>query len=91
MRGRPIPLTRKEFELLAILAGEPGRVFGRDGARSAPVWGRDGFVEPGMRRAPGPPAGEVPLRKAAGARRRDRPGGRLPVPGAGEGVCVTRA
>jgi DNA-binding response OmpR family regulator len=45
MRGRPIPLTRKEFELLAILAGEPGRVFGRDELLDL-VWGRDGFVEP---------------------------------------------
>jgi DNA-binding response OmpR family regulator len=45
MRGRPITLTRKEFELLAILAGEPGRVFGRDELLDL-VWGRDGFVEP---------------------------------------------
>jgi DNA-binding response OmpR family regulator len=45
MRGRPIALTRKEFELLAILAGEPGRVFGRDELLDL-VWGRDGFVEP---------------------------------------------
>ena len=44
-RGRPIALTRKEFELLAILAGEPGRVFGRDELLDL-VWGRDGFVEP---------------------------------------------
>jgi two-component system alkaline phosphatase synthesis response regulator PhoP len=45
MRGRPVALTRKEFELLAILAGEPGRVFGRDELLDL-VWGRDGFVEP---------------------------------------------
>jgi DNA-binding response OmpR family regulator len=45
MRGRPVPLTSKEFELLATLAGEPGRVFGRDELLDL-VWGRDGFVEP---------------------------------------------
>jgi DNA-binding response OmpR family regulator len=33
------------LELLAILAGEPGRVFGRDELLDL-VWGRDGFVEP---------------------------------------------
>ncbi len=45
MNGRPVRLTRKEFELLAILAGEPGRVFGREELLDL-VWGRDGFVEP---------------------------------------------
>jgi phosphate regulon transcriptional regulator PhoB len=45
MKGRPVELTRKEFELLAILAGAPGRVFGREELLDA-VWGRDGFVEP---------------------------------------------
>jgi len=43
--GRPVELTPKEFELLAMLAGAPGRVFGRDELLDA-VWGRDGFVEP---------------------------------------------
>ena len=43
--GRPVPLTPKEFELLATLAAEPGRVFGRDVLLDL-VWGRDGFVEP---------------------------------------------
>jgi two-component system alkaline phosphatase synthesis response regulator PhoP len=43
--GRPVALTPKEFELLATLAGEPGRVFGRDVLLDL-VWGRDGFVEP---------------------------------------------
>ena len=38
-------LTPKEFELLAILASAPGRVFGREELLDA-VWGRDGFVEP---------------------------------------------
>jgi DNA-binding response OmpR family regulator len=45
MKGRPVDLTPKEFELLAILAGAPGRVFGREELLDA-VWGRDGFVEP---------------------------------------------
>ena len=43
--GRPVVLTPKEFELLATLAAEPGRVFGRDVLLDL-VWGRDGFVEP---------------------------------------------
>jgi DNA-binding response OmpR family regulator len=45
MKGRPVELTPKEFELLALLAGTPGRVFGRDELLDQ-VWGRDGFVEP---------------------------------------------
>jgi len=45
MRGQPVELTRKEFELLAVLVGTPGRVFGRDELLDL-VWGRDGFVEP---------------------------------------------
>ena len=45
LEGRPVELTPKEFELLAILAGAPGRVFGREELLDA-VWGRDGFVEP---------------------------------------------
>lgn len=45
MHGQPVPLTRKEFELLAVLVGTPGRVFGRDELLDH-VWGRDGFVEP---------------------------------------------
>ncbi len=45
LKGRPVPLTPKEFELLAILAGEPGRVFGREELLDL-VWGREGFVEP---------------------------------------------
>ena len=45
VKGRPVDLTPKEFELLAILAGAPGRVFGREELLDA-VWGRDGFVEP---------------------------------------------
>jgi DNA-binding response OmpR family regulator len=45
MKGRPVELTPKEFELLATLAGAPGRVFGREELLDL-VWGRDGFVEP---------------------------------------------
>jgi two-component system alkaline phosphatase synthesis response regulator PhoP len=45
MKGRPVELTPKEFELLAVLVGTPGRVFGREELLDL-VWGRDGFVEP---------------------------------------------
>jgi len=45
MSGRPVELTRKEFDLLATLVAAPGRVFGRDKLLDL-VWGRDGFVEP---------------------------------------------
>ncbi len=45
MRREPVELTHKEFELLATLAGTPGRVFGREELLDL-VWGRDGFVEP---------------------------------------------
>lgn len=45
MKGQPVELTRKEFELLASLAGTPGRVFGREELLDL-VWGQDGFVEP---------------------------------------------
>jgi DNA-binding response OmpR family regulator len=45
MGGRSVELTPKEFELLATLAGEPGRVFGREELLDL-VWGQDGFVEP---------------------------------------------
>jgi DNA-binding response OmpR family regulator len=45
MQGHVVDLTPKEFELLAILAGTPGRVFGREELLDL-VWGHDGFVEP---------------------------------------------
>jgi DNA-binding response OmpR family regulator len=45
LKGKAVELTPKEFELLALLAGAPGRVFGREELLDA-VWGRDGFVEP---------------------------------------------
>jgi DNA-binding response OmpR family regulator len=43
--GRAVEATPKEFELLATLAGRPGRVFRREELLDL-VWGRDGFVEP---------------------------------------------
>ena len=45
MKGKAVDLTPKEFELLAILVGAPGRVFGREELLDV-VWGHDGFVEP---------------------------------------------
>ena len=45
LEGKAVVLTPREFELLAILAGTPGRVFGREELLDA-VWGPDGFVEP---------------------------------------------
>ncbi|MGH7385956.1 MAG: response regulator [Candidatus Rokuibacteriota bacterium] len=45
MKGRLVELTRKEFDLLAILIRTPGRVFGREELLDL-VWGQDGFVEP---------------------------------------------
>jgi DNA-binding response OmpR family regulator len=45
MKARRVDLTPKEFELLAALAGTPGRVFGREELLDL-VWGQDGFVEP---------------------------------------------
>jgi phosphate regulon transcriptional regulator PhoB len=45
MKGQPVELTPKEFELLAALVSTPGRVFGREELLDL-VWGTDGFVEP---------------------------------------------
>ncbi len=45
MHGQAVDLTRKEFELLAVLAASPGRVFTREELLDA-VWGRGEFVEP---------------------------------------------
>ncbi|GMA50777.1 DNA-binding response regulator [Alicyclobacillus contaminans] len=39
-RGVPVPLTHREFELLAFLAGRPGVVFTRDSLLTQ-VWGSD--------------------------------------------------
>lgn len=38
LEGRPIPVTRREFELLAFLARRPGRVYTREELLEA-VWG----------------------------------------------------
>ena len=45
MKGRRVDLTPKEFEVLAVLMGTPGRVFGREDLLDL-VWGADAFVEP---------------------------------------------
>jgi len=44
-QGCPVELTPKEFELLATLVGEEGRVYRRDELLDL-IWGQDGFVEP---------------------------------------------
>ena len=88
MKGRAVELTPKEFELLAVLVGAPGRVFGREELLDV-VWGRDGFVEPRtvdvhVARLRGK---FTPL--AAGARRRDRQWGGLSLPRPGPLVTQT--
>ena len=88
-RGASVELTPKEFELLAILAGAPGRVFGREELLDA-VWGRDGFVEPRtvdvhVARL----RGEVHGRQAAAAGHRDRARRRLPL--SRPGAAVTQS
>lgn len=40
MRGQPVDLTPKEFDLLVLLASHPGRVFGRETLLER-VWGYD--------------------------------------------------
>ncbi|AEV16883.1 Two component transcriptional regulator PhoB [Thermus sp. CCB_US3_UF1] len=40
LEGQPLPLTRREFELLAFLAQRPGRVYTREELLEA-VWGPD--------------------------------------------------
>ncbi len=41
--GRPLPLPRKEFALLALLSSEPGRLFSREEIY-ARVWGTEAVV-----------------------------------------------
>jgi two-component system response regulator MprA len=43
----PLELTAREFDLLAMLLREPGRVFTRDQLLDR-VWGRDAAVEPNV-------------------------------------------
>ncbi len=92
MKGRPVELTPKEFELLATLVGAPGRVFGREELLDL-VWGRDGFVEPrtvdvhvARLRA------KFTAARLPDARDRDGAGSRLPLPGvpAVRNTTVTR-
>ena len=44
LAGQPVSLTPKEFDLLALLASHPNRVFGRDTLLEK-VWGYDYFGE----------------------------------------------
>ncbi len=46
-RGSSLPLTTREFDLLAMFAREPGRVFTREQLIDN-VWGRDAAVEPNV-------------------------------------------
>ncbi|WP_285600443.1 response regulator transcription factor [Kineosporia sp. NBRC 101731] len=41
VQDRHVNLTRKEFDILALLASDPGRVFGREDIMTE-VWGHDG-------------------------------------------------
>ena len=43
VRGRPVTLTKQEFDVLYLLAGQPGIVFSRE-ALLAKVWGGETFV-----------------------------------------------
>ncbi len=44
LHGKPLPLSRKEFDLLLLLASHPGRVYKRNELLDR-VWGEDAFVE----------------------------------------------
>jgi DNA-binding response OmpR family regulator len=44
-RGRPVGLTYVEFEILAALAGSPGRAFARE-ALLERVWGDSSYRDP---------------------------------------------
>ena len=44
MRGEPVELTAKEFEILALLASSPGQVFTRNQIYEH-IWGRDSSVD----------------------------------------------
>lgn len=45
LRGTPLDLRPREFELLALLARHPGQVFSRE-ALLRQVWGDSGFLDP---------------------------------------------
>ena len=87
--GQRVELTPKEFELLAILVGAPGRVFGREELLDS-SGARDGFVEPrtvdvhvARLRA------KFTAARPAGARRRDGAWRGVSLPGAGLLVTQT--
>lgn len=44
LRGEPVELTAKEFEILALLASSPGQVFTRNQIYEH-IWGRDSSVD----------------------------------------------
>lgn len=44
LRGKPVELTAKEFEILALLASSPGQVFTRNQIYEH-IWGRDSGVD----------------------------------------------
>lgn len=44
LRGEPVDLTAKEFEILALLASSPGQVFTRNQIYEH-IWGRDSSVD----------------------------------------------
>ena len=44
LRGEPVPLTAKEFEILALLAANPGQVFTRAQIYEH-IWGEDSSVD----------------------------------------------
>ncbi|MFM7321005.1 MAG: winged helix-turn-helix domain-containing protein, partial [Armatimonadota bacterium] len=44
LRGEPVKLARKEFDLLLVLTTHPGRVFDRAAILDR-VWGRDVLVD----------------------------------------------
>src|SRR5438093_9275793 len=68
MKGHPVDLTPKEFELLAILAGAPGRVFGREELLDA-VWGGMASWSPGPSTSTSPacaPSSRLPSSRPRG-------------------------
>jgi len=81
MKGRPVELTPKEFELLATLAGTPGRAGVRTGGAARHRVGPRRVRRTSHRGRPcRATARKVYDREARGARNRDRPGRRVPLP-----------
>jgi len=44
LADKPLPLSRKEFDLLALISAHPGRVFDRQTLLDR-VWGQDAYVD----------------------------------------------